>query len=596
MNAMGASQLATDYSGLAEDFHLSAEELEFFNTNGYIGPFKCFDEDLGEPYSELMLGKKRYFPLLDDMFQKTNKGKIGKIKGKLKGKAEQVRDTAYGKMQTLSGEKGPLGKPRHWYKSTHFLIPEVGKLGKLPQIVDRMQSILGNDLLLWSCQIMNKKAQSHRWHEDVEHVEWTGATVWMGIDNVGPGNTMKVIPGSHLYGISPQELAVKDGADLSSDESILAALRKTRPEAEIVTIEMKPGWAFIFAGRAWHASHDVTDKVRSAVIFQYCAPSERVRIPMTYEPPHVTFHPAQPWVMRVAGEDKFGVNHVMEAPPLTTDRLAGQAGVVTGGSRGVGLAIAARLASHGAKVGLFARDEKRLKTAKKLLEYLYDADVAIHAGDLADAETVETGLKSIESQIGPLDILVNNAGLFRNLGPFWDFDVPTWVAEMSTNLVAPYLTARYAAKGMVARGKGTIINFAGGGAGQAIPYGSSYSVGKAGSARLSECMAEDCKGTGVRVYGMDPGFVRTNMTAGNAVSESALKWRPHIKNMLDSNTDQSPDHAANLCVRLITDDSFQEQGRIGLAGPKKQAYKLRYTEDDVKFLVKSLIKKTVLKR
>lgn len=393
-------------SATAGDFRLSCEEMRFFEEKGYVGPFKCFDDDLGEGYARLILEKKKKYRLLDDEYQKSRGGRFQKIRDVLSHKADFAGQTAHDGMQRLLGIRGPRGKARFWYKSTQFLIPEVAKLALMPAISQRMQDILGDDLLLWGAQVMNKQGKSHRWHEDVEHAEWRGATVWAGIDNVGPGNTMKVIPGSHHFDFSPQELAAR-GADLTSDESLLAALRKVRPDAQVVTIDMKPGYFFIFAGRTWHASHDVTDKFRTALIFQYCPPSERVRVPRSFEPPNVRFYPAQPWVMQVAGQDRFGVNHIKPAPPGEARPWAGRTVMVIDDGKDM-LSGAARLASQGARVVLFGDDRHRLTATKKLLEFLYDAEVAIQMGNAGDSAAVDEGLKVIAATLGPVDALVNS--------------------------------------------------------------------------------------------------------------------------------------------------------------------------------------------
>jgi len=573
---------------MLDDFHLSDAEIAFFHENGYVGPFQLFDEDLGTSFDELILGKRKAFPILESPHRGSSKSKLHKLKGRVSAKIELIRQAMMARWQKIvrTGE-GPQGWPRYWYKSTQFLIPEIAKLALMPHFVNRMQSILGQDLQLWGAHIMTKQSISHRWHVDVEHSRWKGATAWLGINNIGPDNTIKVVPGSHLYDFSPQELRDQTGCDLHNDESMLTALRQFYPKTEIVKMELSPGSFIIFAGSAWHASHDVSDKLRSAIILQYCPPSERVLVPCSYDMPNPKFLPGQPWVMPISGKDRFQVNFVQAAPDTKGAAFEGKVVAITGGSRGIGLSVAAKFASLGAKVGLLARDELRLQSAKRLLEFLYDADVSCSAGDLTDPRVVEDGVGKIEAELGMVDILINNAGVFRNLGPFWEFEPKAWIDELPINVVATYLTARRVAKTMVARGGGTIINFVGGGAGSAIPFGSSYSTGKAASARLTECMAEDCNHTGVHIYGLDPGFVRTNMTLGNGASAAGAKWRPQIKTMLDVNLDQSPEYAASLAVALSKGESSQRTGTIGQAGMTQLAHKLRYIRDDGRFSKKS---------
>jgi ectoine hydroxylase-related dioxygenase (phytanoyl-CoA dioxygenase family) len=284
-------------------YALTDEQLSFFHENGFVGPFDLIPPDQQDTLFPSLLQQQSAHPILN--FNNEG-GRLRRMATKLSTKINEL----YATTQSALGNRGPLGLPRLWYKGASFFIKDVDSLGKSPEITDRMNSILGQDLIWWSSQIINRKGTSHRWHADVEHVRWQGATAWLGLSNVGPGNTMKVIPGSHRYPFSPQELAASHGADLGDDESILAALATAGISATITAIDMTPGQFFIFDGPAWHASHDITAKQRSTVIFQYCQPSQRVQIPRTYDLPDARFYRAQPWVKLVSGKDTGGVNHI----------------------------------------------------------------------------------------------------------------------------------------------------------------------------------------------------------------------------------------------------------------------------------------------
>ncbi|MEP7222590.1 MAG: phytanoyl-CoA dioxygenase family protein [Novosphingobium sp.] len=290
-------------------FHLSDTELRFFEENGYVGPFDCISPEQGEQYAQLIAREIRNLPLLDFQPWQTG-GRLSRLLRRITRKLSRTAQTAIIVSRKVMGHTGPTGRGQFWYKSAHFLIPEIGHIGAMRQIVDPMQSILGPDLLLWGAQIVQKQHVSHRWHSDVEHVAWHGATAWLGVHNVSRENTMKVFAGSHLFPDTAQELAKRTGANLEDDESILAALRLTVSDARIDSIDIKPGQFFIFAGKTWHASYDVSGKLRTALIFQYCAPSQRVRIPRNFDPANIDFDPVQPWVMQVSGEDRHRINHV----------------------------------------------------------------------------------------------------------------------------------------------------------------------------------------------------------------------------------------------------------------------------------------------
>lgn len=281
------------------DFHLSREEKKFFEAHGYLGPFPLLGTDSVDAYSDLVLGKKTQHPCLARFYKSARRRNFDR--------AYVLAQRVY---HRLTGKNGPLGTPTLWYKNTHLLIQEVAAPGLQPEILQRLQGILGEDLLLWGAEIIVKQGTSHRWHVDVEHTVWEGTTAWLGLANVGADNTMKIIPGSHRFGASPQELATRHGVTIENDEQLLSLARRVQPDAQIVTMDLRPGDFFIFAGSSWHASHDVSPKRRTAIIYQYCKPSARVRIPQNYDPPDPKFYPAQPPVMLASGQDNFRINHL----------------------------------------------------------------------------------------------------------------------------------------------------------------------------------------------------------------------------------------------------------------------------------------------
>ena len=289
-------------------FYLSEDEKSFFDQNGYLGPFALFDASEGPVLARWLNKQMLKYPVLVEPSPKPRG--IRRVIAQCQKLQQRFvhREWSFAFARRRSARD-----PKLWHKSAHFLVPRLLAIATMPQVIHRMQSVLGHDLHLWGCQIMKKKRVSHRWHADVEHLAWRGATIWIGIDNIGPHNTMKVVPGSHLYDFTPQDMRASHGTCLNDDAALLHSLRKVRPEAEIVKIDMVAGQFFLFAGRTWHASHDKTDKQRMAVICQFCPPSERVRQPRNFDPP-VEFDAVQPWVMQVSGSDNFKVNHVKAMP------------------------------------------------------------------------------------------------------------------------------------------------------------------------------------------------------------------------------------------------------------------------------------------
>ncbi|HET6229712.1 MAG TPA: SDR family NAD(P)-dependent oxidoreductase, partial [Longimicrobiaceae bacterium] len=134
--------------------------------------------------------------------------------------------------------------------------------------------------------------------------------------------------------------------------------------------------------------------------------------------------------------------------------LSGQVALVTGGSRGIGLAIAQELASAGAKVAVVARDGARAQAAA---DGLTGEGHRGYACDVADAAAVNELVKRVEDEMGGLDVLVNNAGVTRDnvLMRIKDDD---WTEVLDTNLRGAFNTIRAATRGMMKRRSGRVIN------------------------------------------------------------------------------------------------------------------------------------------
>jgi 3-oxoacyl-[acyl-carrier protein] reductase len=192
--------------------------------------------------------------------------------------------------------------------------------------------------------------------------------------------------------------------------------------------------------------------------------------------------------------------------------LGGKVAVVTGGSRGIGFAIAAWLAEHGATVVVSGRDADRLQTATKELE-AYGAPVLAVAADAAKREDADRLVDATRERFGRLDILVNNAGITRD-GLVIRMKDDDWDRVMEINLRGAFLMTRAAAKAMVrSKAGGRIINIAStagamGNAGQA-----NYSAAKAGLIGLTKATARELAHWSILVNAVAPGLIETDMAA-----------------------------------------------------------------------------------
>jgi 3-oxoacyl-[acyl-carrier protein] reductase len=197
---------------------------------------------------------------------------------------------------------------------------------------------------------------------------------------------------------------------------------------------------------------------------------------------------------------------------VTTGKaLAGKVAIVTGGSRGIGLAIARSLAEDGASVVVSGRDAARLDAAVKELEALGAPALAVSA-DAGKREDVDRLIEVTRERFGRIDVVVNNAGITRDqlLVRMKDDD---WDQVIDTNLRGVFLMTRAAAKVMMRQRSGRIIGIAStagamGNAGQV-----NYSAAKAGVIGLTKAAARELAHWNILVNAVAPGLIETDMTA-----------------------------------------------------------------------------------
>jgi 3-oxoacyl-[acyl-carrier protein] reductase len=196
---------------------------------------------------------------------------------------------------------------------------------------------------------------------------------------------------------------------------------------------------------------------------------------------------------------------------MTDKALAGKVAIVTGGSRGIGAAVAACLAESGASVVVSGRDGERLQRAVAELE----ASGATVLGIVADAARREDGERLIEAarqQFGRLDVLVNNAGITRD-GLLVRMKDDDWDRVLDIDLRGVFLMTRAAAKAMMRQKGGRIINISSTAAAMGNPGQANYAAAKAGLEGLTRATARELAHWNVLVNAVAPGLIETDMTA-----------------------------------------------------------------------------------
>ena len=193
--------------------------------------------------------------------------------------------------------------------------------------------------------------------------------------------------------------------------------------------------------------------------------------------------------------------------------ISGRTALVTGSSRGIGLALARGLHEAGCTVVLHGRDAA---AAERAAADLGGRHVAF---DVTDAGAVARGV----AEAGPLDILVNNAGI-QHREPLLELSEDDWRRIVDTNLTSAFLVARAAARGMVERGRGKIVNVASLQARLARPGIGAYAASKGGLKMLTQSMCAEWGPAGVQANAIGPGYFATDLTRDLVGDERFSAW------------------------------------------------------------------------
>jgi 3-oxoacyl-[acyl-carrier protein] reductase len=239
--------------------------------------------------------------------------------------------------------------------------------------------------------------------------------------------------------------------------------------------------------------------------------------------------------------------------------LSGQVAVVTGSSRGIGAAIALRLAGAGARVAIHGRDPAALEAVRTRIAGA-GADVVAVTAELSDASAIEAMRDEIESRLGPVDILVANAGGSPvRPGPVEEISAEDWDASLRMNLTTTFLTIRAFLPGMKQRGRGAIITMSSAAARRPSPMSPiAYAAAKAAIELLSKDVAAQAGPYGVRVNCIAP---ETIMTEGN---ESAIPGQIR-QSLIDNHPLRrlgTPEDVADAALFLAADTSSWISGVV----------------------------------
>lgn len=218
--------------------------------------------------------------------------------------------------------------------------------------------------------------------------------------------------------------------------------------------------------------------------------------------------------------------------------LSGSVALVTGASRGIGRAIADRLAALGASVAICGRDRAALENSSKSLQRLR-AGVFSQVTDVTLAEQVSDLVSKTEASLGPIDILVNNAGIGL-FGPAHEKSEADWDRVLDSNLKSVFLVSRAVVPSMIRRGAGDIINIGSLAGKNTFAGGGIYCASKWGLIGLSGCMMEDLRVYGIRVSVICPGSVATEFSGSKPKDPSKALAADDVAHAVEAIVTQRP--------------------------------------------------------
>lgn len=211
--------------------------------------------------------------------------------------------------------------------------------------------------------------------------------------------------------------------------------------------------------------------------------------------------------------------------------FTGQSALIMGASRGIGLATAQTLAAYGATVILAGRQLKTVDAGANSIRNK-GLNASAIACDVSDYESVEQAVSETVSRTGRLDILVNNAGVIEPLAHLIDSDPVLWGRAADINYKGVYHGMRAAIPHMLSGGGGIVVNMSSGAANSALPGWSHYCSNKSAAKKLTEIAHRELSDQGMRIVGLSPGTVATDMMAKIRDSKinvvSNLNWESHI--------------------------------------------------------------------
>ena len=256
------------------------------------------------------------------------------------------------------------------------------------------------------------------------------------------------------------------------------------------------------------------------------------------------------------------------------EAVTARVALVTGGSRGIGRAIARVLAREGLALAVAARGLEEAEVAAAEIRGAGASAVAV-ALDVADAASLEAGVAQAVAKLGPIDVLVNNAGVAES-APFARTTPEMWERHLRVNVTGPYLATRAVLGGMLERGWGRVINVASLAGLVGSPYVAAYTASKHALVGLTRALATEVSGKGVTVNAICPGFVATDMVwngARNIVAKTGRSFDDAVASLAQMNPGGrliEPQEVADAALRLLRDATLNGETVVLDGSPQRR--------------------------
>ncbi|WP_345952710.1 phytanoyl-CoA dioxygenase family protein [Mucilaginibacter sp. PAMB04168] len=153
-------------------------------------------------------------------------------------------------------------------RQRHVTNQTIASVALRDEILEKMKPLLGDNILLSGSQLIGHADKAHDWHVDVEHTGWEGLTVWIGLSSAECKKCIKVISSSHKFKLTPQDLRHR-GVDIYNDSEVLASAQEISADAKLVEIDLFEGEFIILDSLTWHASGNISNFRRHALVLRY---------------------------------------------------------------------------------------------------------------------------------------------------------------------------------------------------------------------------------------------------------------------------------------------------------------------------------------